>query len=686
MKIMQQVVWLAVMLAATSVGFAQRGPSVGYVYPAGGRQGTTFQATLSGQFLDGVTNVLVTGEGVQATIVEFIKPYANKQLTFLRDRMEALRRGVTAAGKSDTIITVRGVGDYNSNEVQKIDRVSVEKELADLKYKLSNPKNQRPPNPQLAEDVKLRVTIAANAKPGQRELRLLTALGLSNPLVFHVGQLQEFNEPPEVCLSGPNLLNPERYNLTRGPSKRPEVRLTLPCVANGQIMPGAIDGFRFYGRKGQKLVVAVNARQLIPYLADAVPGWFQATVTMYDPKGKEIAYADDFRFNPDPVLNYEIPADGDYLIQIKDSIFRGREDFVYRITIGELPFVTGIFPLGGPAGAQNEVEVAGWNLPATKVTLDTAGREPGIHTLAFPNQEKVLNTVLFQTSAYSEVMEKEPNNQESNAQRLRVPTVVNGRIDQPDDEDVFRFEGQAGKQIVAEVFARRLNSPLDSILTLTDSEGKQIAINDDYDDRASGLVTHQADSRISISLPADGTYYLRLRDTQHKGGPEYAYRLYVHTPQPDFELRMTPASLNVRPGNSVQVTLYAVRKDGFTGDISFVLKDAPTGFRLSGKMPGNTNQVRLTLSAPDSPLKKPVSLTVEGRGMIQGKEVAHLAVPAEDMMQAFYYRHLVPFQELEVAMLTRNPNAAKKAAAANLPKKLDKKPDVKPPEQKPASK
>ena len=29
-------------------------------------------------------------------------------------------------------------------------------------------------------------------------------------------------------------------------------------------------------------------------------------------------------------------------------IYRGREDFVYRIALGELPFITGIFPLGRP--------------------------------------------------------------------------------------------------------------------------------------------------------------------------------------------------------------------------------------------------------------------------------------------------------------------------------------------------
>ena len=85
---------------------------------------------------------------------------------------------------------------------------------------------------------------------------------------------------------------------------------------------------------------------MIPYLADAVPGWFQATLALYDASGKELAYDDDFRFHPDPVLYCEIPADGEYVLEIRDAIYRGREDFVYRITVGELPFVTEHFPAG----------------------------------------------------------------------------------------------------------------------------------------------------------------------------------------------------------------------------------------------------------------------------------------------------------------------------------------------------
>ncbi len=105
--------------------------------------------------------------------------------------------------------------------------------------------------------------------------------------------------------------------------------------------------YRFEAHKGQRLVITTRARQLVPYIADAVPGWFQPVMALYDAKGKEIAYDDDYRFNPDPTILVEVPHDGEYVLTITDAIYRGREDFVYRITLGELPFVTSIFPLGG---------------------------------------------------------------------------------------------------------------------------------------------------------------------------------------------------------------------------------------------------------------------------------------------------------------------------------------------------
>jgi hypothetical protein len=225
-------------------------------------------------------------------------------------------------------------------------------------------------------------------------------------------------------------------------------------------------------------------------------------------------------------------------------------------------------------------------------------------------------------------------------------------MDQPGDADVFRVQGRAGERLVAEVCARRLDSPLDAVLKLTDASGRQLAFNDDSEDKASGLNTHHADSYLAVTLPADGTYFIHLSDTQRQGGVDFGYRLRLSPPRPDFELRVVPASLSARPGSPTTVTVYALRKDGFTNDISVILRDAPDGFRLSnGQISGTNEQVKVTLTAPFASQREPVAVTLAGRAIIDGDAVMHSAVPATDMMQAFFYRHLVPAQSLEVAVL-----------------------------------
>ena len=202
-----------------------------------------------------------------------------------------------------------------------------------------------------------------------------TPTGLSNPLRFWVGQLPEFTKRETKTIPDEANFRQRRLNNEQKAVAPTEMNITLPAVVNGQILPGGVDRYRFQARKGLQLVVAASARELIPYLPDAVPGWFQAALALYDAKGHELAHADHYLFHPDPVLHYEIPKDGEYVVEIRDSIYRGREDFVYRITLGELPYVTSIFPLGGPAGHQTAVELKGWNLPVTSLT-QTNG-EPG---------------------------------------------------------------------------------------------------------------------------------------------------------------------------------------------------------------------------------------------------------------------------------------------------------------------
>jgi len=195
---------------------------------------------------------------------------------------------------------------------------------------------------------------------------------------------------------------------------------------------------------------------------------------------------------------------------------------------------------------------------------------------------------------------------------------------------------------VAEVLARRLGSPLDSLLKLTNAAGKELATNDDHEDKGAGVITHHADSRLTFRLPKAGSYFLHVGDTQGKGGPAHAYRLRIGPPRPDFALRLVPSHINARPGTTVPLTVHALRQDGFAGEIRLKLTGVPPDFVSSGnRIPAGQDKVRMTLTIPAKAQNAVLYLSMEGRAVVAGKELRRVAVPAEDRMQAFLWRHLV---------------------------------------------
>lgn len=656
------------LILAFAAALARAQTYIGFVYPAGGQQGTTFRCTLGGQRLDGLHGVHITGAGARAELVEYNKKMNPQETQILREQLRELRE--LPPKQRDAAV---------SNLITRID-------------KLLGEYVQQPQSDSISNLAVIEVTIDRNAPPGQREIRLVTERGVSNPMPFHVGQLPEFTGEP-LATSLQQILGKEAQSLRkvkRAPvqtDKRkddmmsdadmmqmtssmadPEslsdvddavVSIRLPCTVNGQIASGSVDRFRFIARRGTRLVITTEARSLVPYLADAVPGWFQPVLVLCDTQGREIAYNDDYRFKPDPVIFCQIPADGEYILAIHDAIFRGREDFVYRFTIGELPFVTSAFPLGGQIGIPAAIDLKGINLAENRLTPRTEGVPPGIYELNARGRGGVLsNPVLFALDTLPDGLESEPNNTPAAAQRIAPPLVMNGTIGVPGDRDVFRLQGRAGEELVAEIFARRLDSPLDANLTLSDAEGRQLAFNDDHEDIGSGLNTHHADSYLRVRLPADGTYYLTVADTQHKGGETYAYRLRVSAARPDFELRAVPSRAVMRSKGSAAVTLHAIRRDGFTGDISFRLK-SPEGFSLQGgALTGTQTVVRLTVHTKLDATEDPVPLVIQGTAEINGHTVTREAIGAEDRMQAFLWRHLVPAQELVAYVHKPDPDRA----------------------------
>lgn len=152
---------LALPLVLHAQGLVQRpSPRVGYAYPAGGQQGTTFSVVVGGQNLDGVTSALVSGAGAKVKVVGYAGPLKPKELNELREKMQQLRDKREAAGRSG------GAGGAAttakpawSNEDEKM--------LVEIRTKLASDFNRRA-NPAVAETVTLEVTLAPDAPPGER--------------------------------------------------------------------------------------------------------------------------------------------------------------------------------------------------------------------------------------------------------------------------------------------------------------------------------------------------------------------------------------------------------------------------------------------------------------------------------------------------------------------------------------
>lgn len=647
-------------LVLASVAHAQRRPYIGYTYPAGGQVATTVQLKLGGQDIDDVDRVLITGSGVSARVVETLRRLNNQEVQLLNEQLRELKRTPAAATNSmaptmnndgaSMMMMDSGPGKKSPDSAKQPPKPTL---ISTIERRVRE-WVQTPACASIASLVIVEVTISPDAEPGQRELRLVSPRGVSNPLGFHVGQLIEYTRKP-MTTATIQILGKEAGALRQRPAAEAEVRVSLPCTVNGQIASGEVNRYRFDATKGQRLVFSTQARQLLPYIADAVPGWIQPVLALYDAKGREVAFADDYRFKPDPVILYEIPADGEYVFEIHDSLYRGREDFVYRITAGELPFVTSVFPLGERVGATIPPDLDGVNLRDAQWNAPANNTQPGLQSLIANRMGYRSNGVPFALDELPEVFEQEPNNSAAMAQKVTLPVVTNGRINRADDWDVYQFTGRAKDKVVIDVQARRLDSPLDAVIKLTDATGKNIAFNDDHEDLGAALNTHHADSYLMVTLPTDGIYFVHIGDTARKGGDEYGYRLRIGPPQPDYELRVVPSSISLSTNSTANVTVYAVRKEGFTAPIKLSLKDAPPGFTANAVTITATQAVvQLTLRSGPKPSQGPVKLSVVGTAKVGEREFVRQAVPSEDRMQAFLWRHLVPFSDLQAVIYDRN--------------------------------
>jgi len=184
-------------------------------------------------------------------------------------------------------------------------------------------------------------------------------------------------------------------------------------------------------------------------------------------------------------------------------------------------------------------------VPVTKFKVTIAADAPlGIHDARFVNKWGISNARAFVVGDLPEVLEKEPNNDVEQAQRVELNSTVHGAIAAPTDVDYFVFAGKKGQRIVVSCLASSIDSRLSAALELYDAQGKRLGSNRRY---------NGTDALVDVALPDDGDYYIRLFEFTHTlGTAEHFYRLTVST-APWIDAVFPPM---VEPGKATQVTVY----------------------------------------------------------------------------------------------------------------------------------
>jgi WD40 repeat protein len=541
--------------------------------------------------------------------------------------------------------------------------------------------------PASSTSVQFELSIAPDTPAGVYQLKLKSPAGESNQLPFTVDLFasQTEQEPNDSPTTGQ--------------------RIKVPATIVGSLgKAGDLDFYRFEAQASQEIGVQV--------LTKALGSKVDPVLALTDAKGEVLTESSN------GLLAYRCPETGTYSLGLRDREYRGGKEMHYRLHIGDIPIITGVFPLGVQRGTEADIHLEGVNLGKTNVVRVKAPAEAAIGSWLPVNvgnmKENPLGNPRVMVGEFPEVSSspglqaRDPKHGDSRGQAIPVPGTANGRINKPESTETWRFKAKKGQRLVLEVNARRIGSPLDSYIEILDAKGQlipratlrclaktyttfrdhdaagpgirietwgELAINDYLlvgneltriwalpknpdddcqfysvggqrvafldttptyhslgtpmykvsihppsttfppngfpvvtlyyrnDDGGSG---YGKDSRLFFDPPVDGEYQVRIGDSRGQGGVDYAYRLTVRPPRPNFNVSFTPTSPSVPKGSALPITVTAERIDGYEGPIEVRLENLPPGFSAPAtSIPAGENSTSFALGA--EPTATPVA-------------------------------------------------------------------------------
>lgn len=429
--------------------------------------------------------------------------------------------------------------------------------------------------------LKVTVAIAPDCRLGEHAFRVRTATGVSDVRTFWTGAL------PVVEEVEPN-----------SEFEKPQP-VPLNVTVHGVVQNEDQDYFVVECKKGQRLSVEVEAMRL-------GSAFFDPYVAILDAKRFELATGDDSPLSgQDGGCSIVVPADGKYVVQVRESAYGGNGACQYRLHIGTFPRPTAVVPAGGKPGEELDVTFLGdpagpikqkVKLPAA---ADAAWRlhcqtPEGVHPAGFK----------FRVTDLANTLEGPNSNAPTAATPGPAPGAFNGVIGAPNETDYFKFSAKKGQVFDARCHARALGSALDPVLYFGNTAGAAIAANDD---------SAGPDSYFRLTVPADGEYLIWVHDHLRKGGPGYFYRIELTPVAPAITTTIPKVDGNnlanqdrqtiTVPKGGRNASLVIANRADVGGPLTVGAEKLPAGVTLTAEqMEAGLNVVPVVFEAkPDAP-------------------------------------------------------------------------------------
>lgn len=456
------------------------------------------------------------------------------------------------------------------------------------------------------------VRIAAEVPAGVYEARVMTRLGLSTSRAFSVGAL------PEVLREQPNT------------SLETAMALSLNTVCNATISNRAVDHYAIDARQGERLIVDCSA--------SGIDSKAKPVVILADAEGRDLVVE-----RRGEALDYQVPADGKYIVKVHDLTFDGGPNHFYRLAVQTLA-------AGAPfARLPATHAVSSFSWPPAGLPSEPSWREP---------LEAALPSDAVPTKPYA----------------IALPCDIQGSFFPAADVDTFEFEAVQGDVWWVEVGSERMGLPTDpailvqyndrseaketwlDLAELTDIPSPMKPSSNAYAYDGPPYDGGSPDIIGKLEIKQTGLHRLHIRDLfgGTRNDPRNIYRLVIRKAQPDFalvawafhmELRNGDRAalskpMALRTGGTMALEVVAVRRDGFDGPIHLEMGDLPAGVMATGlSIPAGQSRGIMLVSAADDAPRGMSSATFVGRGQVGDTLVerpcrlASMAWPVPDAWQ-----------------------------------------------------